>query len=108
MTLPRPLQSAAADGSTICMEKLDEVWPEGLARINNGLDARREPFTRDEIVQRAMIALGEGSAMARMPYHLINNNCEHFATFVRNGWGISEQVARATLSLRNELLTAFL
>ena len=46
-------------------------------------------FTRDEVVQRAQDRLRDGQ---NGKYHLINNNCEHFARDVANGTRVSTQV----------------
>lgn len=80
----------------VCCEKLTEVWSTGLIRINNGLDSEIPAFdSEEEIVERAF-AFVHGqlpeSVFARAGYNVMTNNCEHFATWVRNGWAISQQV----------------
>ncbi len=52
------------------------------------------PFPPDEVVSRALHAVGNPTGLQRLPYNLLTNNCEHFATHVRNGWGVSAQVRR--------------
>lgn len=47
----------------------------------------------DEIVDRALSYVGKGEG----EYHLIFNNCEHFATFCRTGEKRSKQIDKATL-----------
>ena len=83
----------------IISEPLNDVWPvNGRMRINNGLDTEMPPFeTETEIVDRAFAFLrGEGGREGLMlrAYNVASNNCEHFATWTRNGWATSEQVAR--------------
>ena len=63
-------------------------------RINNGLDSQMQPFSQDEIIRRATSAVyGHGfERHISRCYNLLTNNCEHFATWTRNGWAISHQV----------------
>ncbi len=65
------------------------------------------PFPADEVVSRALHAVGNPTGLQRLPYNLLTNNCEHFATHVRNGWGVSAQVRRnpTMFSLGIESLT---
>lgn len=56
-----------------------------LCRINNSLDAQRRPFPPSIIVERAIAKLGTGG------YHLVVNNCEHFAKWCRYALRESEQ-----------------
>ena len=99
----------------ICLEKLTDVWADGLARcaskfglgfdssakqtsyyrINNGLDSEIMPFEQDEVVERALDAVFRPNDNTFLRcYNSVTNNCEHFATYLRNGWGISRQVCQ--------------
>jgi len=55
--------------------------------VNNYLDKSHEPFSPDEIVQRA-----EAEVDTYYDYSLFTNNCEHFVTLMRYGISISNQV----------------
>ncbi len=70
------------------------MWVTGLARINNGFDREMPPLDPEEVVDRAMHSVGNPTGLQRLPYNVLTNNCEHFATYVRNGWGVSAQVGR--------------
>ena len=75
------------------MESLVQVWNKDLARINNTFDNKRRPFDQDEIMERLMSVVTQRTAsVAFRCYNVISNNCEHFATWARNGWGVSNQV----------------
>ena len=52
----------------------------GGARINNFKDREWPVLSSDEILQRATDALG-----TELDYHVLTNNCEHFATRCRYG-----------------------
>lgn len=66
---------------------------EPVSRINNGLDREVEPFDAKEIVERAFSAIFNRSCSRLLQcYNVLTNNCEHFATWARNGWAVSEQV----------------
>ena len=72
---------------------MTDVWPHGEARINNSFDKEARPYEAAEVVERAVEAAGQRQqGLARLPYNLLTNNCEHFATHIRNGWAFSEQV----------------
>jgi len=47
-----------------------------------------------EIVERVLAVVHGEDRQAYTPYNVVTNNCEHFATWARNGWSISGQVAR--------------
>jgi len=74
----------------VVREPLLDVWSGSRCRIDNSLDQRYPPFTKEEIKQRAL-DLAEGRE-DYPPYHLADNNCEHFASWVRNGFKFSKQV----------------
>ena len=50
-------------------------------------------FSPDQIIKRAMSRLGENK------YHLITNNCEHFASWCITGIAESQQVKKAVKTL---------
>ncbi len=72
------------------MDALLDVWESSQCRIDNSLDTRHAPFPKEEIKERAL-KLAEGME-DYPPYNLADNNCEHFASWVRNGVKISKQV----------------
>jgi hypothetical protein len=78
----------------VVMEFLWDVWDSSECSIDNSLDTDHEPFPRDVIKKRAM-DLAEGHK-AYPPYDLVDNNCEHFASWVRNGVKTSRQVETGT------------
>jgi hypothetical protein len=79
----------------VVMEALWGVWgSSSRCRIDNSLDTRCAPFPRNVIKKRAM-DLAEGRE-DYPPYHLADNNCEHFASWVRNGVKTSQQVDTGT------------
>ena len=88
----------SANGGDIVLEPLSDIWHGAECRINNALDRKIPPFeSEEEIVERAWAFLrGEGGREGTFlrAYNVVDNNCEHFATWVRNGWAISEQVTR--------------
>jgi hypothetical protein len=61
-------------------------WP---CRINNK-QKFKFPVQIDLIKQRIRVALESNGTQ---PYNVFANNCEHFATFIRFGFGFSEQVS---------------
>jgi len=58
-------------------------------RINNSLDTQRRPFPPIMISERSKLKMGTGG------YHLLNNNCEHFAKWCRYGIRESDQSLNA-------------
>ena len=76
----------------VVMEALLDVWESSQCRIDNSLDTRHAPFPKEEIKKRALdLAVGREDYP---PYNLADNNCEHFASWVRNGVKISKQVVK--------------
>jgi len=75
---------------------LQEVWATSLARVNNSLDRKVAPLPAHTVVQRAVGAAYGENGQAYSRYHLISNNCEHFACWARCGRVVSEQVGRRT------------
>ncbi|XP_072887665.1 lecithin retinol acyltransferase-like, partial [Hemitrygon akajei] len=59
----------------------DDRW-----RINNNSDRIWRPLPADEIAERAISKIG-----IRMPYKVLEANCEHFVNLVRYGINISYQ-----------------
>uniref|UniRef100_A0A914DU95 LRAT domain-containing protein n=1 Tax=Acrobeloides nanus TaxID=290746 RepID=A0A914DU95_9BILA len=58
--------------------QLKEVVNGSRCRINNRFDREKPPLTAKETLLRAKKRLGERK------YHVLNNNCEHFAKWCRN------------------------
>ncbi|KAF8381331.1 hypothetical protein PRIPAC_70473 [Pristionchus pacificus] len=75
------------------LETLERVANGCRCRKNNGRDRRDTPYAPDEIVAMAQSMIGEKK------YHIITNNCEHFAHFCRYGRKRSGQVTRAATTL---------
>ncbi len=72
-------------------ELLITVSDGGPCRINNLVKESRqrgqnEPFSGEEIIRRAEAKLGQ-----EIPYNVLNNNCEVFATECRYGRGFTCQ-----------------
>ena len=44
------------------------------------------------VVERLMNVLEGEDSMSFTPYNVMTNNCEHFASWARNGWVYSHQV----------------
>ena len=88
--------SSALSGNVSCdvrKQPLEEVANTDLFYVNNLLDNDNESaFPPEEISTRAHDAWKKGS----FKYHLISNNCEHFATNMRYGEPISRQVEGIT------------
>lgn len=64
-------------------------------------------FDSDVVVQRALYALSQG----RVRYSLFQNNCEHFATFIRKGIPFSEQAwmtRQSSKTSKSNLDTAYM
>ena len=54
-------------------------------------------YDRKQVLKRARSRLGEGG------YHLLNNNCEHFANWCRNGQQCSRQVHNVSKALGRQM-----
>ena len=48
------------------------------------------------VVERALCVVHGEDRQSYTPYNVLTNNCEHFASWCRNGWSVSGQVARRT------------
>ncbi|KAG7382852.1 retinoic acid receptor responder (tazarotene induced) 3 [Phytophthora pseudosyringae] len=70
------------------IQEMLEVGSSSPTCYTNTLDEYMglEPFSRDEIVERARGELGATG------YNLVMNNCEHFVTWVRYGRAVSPQI----------------
>ncbi|KAH7708930.1 Group XVI phospholipase A2 [Aphelenchoides avenae] len=80
----------SAKGKAVIREDTLEALAHGdMCAVDNSLDIYATPFSPTEIVQRAYSRLGEAS------YSLITNNCEHFASWCRNGIHYCHQVESA-------------
>jgi hypothetical protein len=70
-------------------------------RVNNleeyATRSRLTAFSNDRVVDRALKCLG-----ISITYHVLDNNCEHFATFCRYGFPLSMQVQRLLGRLRRD------
>ena len=69
----------------------------GLAEFLSGAEGEVVPCevaaTPDEVIERAQSRMGEAK------YHLVFNNCEHFAEWCKTGKAKSDQVLRAPIGL---------
>ena len=61
---------------------------------------RKKKRKPEEIVQEAYRHLGEGG------YHILNNNCEHFANYCVFGVKFSEQIDAAHAQIKDQLNTS--
>lgn len=61
------------------------------------IENSRMTFERNEVFERALSRVGEGG------YHLVNNNCEHFANWCRNGKQKSKQVHNVSKALGRQM-----
>lgn len=81
------LMSVAYNTALVRKEKLQDVVGTDKWNVNNILDERYEPFSPEEIVERAESMLDQ-----EQPYRVAQKNCEHFATNMRYGMPESRQV----------------
>ncbi|XP_016279092.1 uncharacterized protein LOC100013657 isoform X8 [Monodelphis domestica] len=63
-------------------------------QVNNKYDESDPPLPPSQIVHRALKLVGK-----MVPYNLLHNNCEHFATRIRSGVPRSDQIRNALLKL---------
>ncbi|MGB0563873.1 MAG: lecithin retinol acyltransferase family protein [Spirulinaceae cyanobacterium] len=92
------------DGTVIYYRKPGETVERTSLRVfSQGKRHRRKnrptPFAPDVIVQRAISRLGERK------YHLLSNNCEHFAHWCRTGASESYQIRTLLPWLANPSVT---
>jgi len=92
----RSISKGAYGIGDVCLEPLRDVWGRSLLRINNSLDNSNSPFPSRTVVERVMNVVTGGDRQAFTPYNVVTNNCEHFASWARNGWALSHQVKTAT------------
>ncbi|CAJ0579419.1 unnamed protein product, partial [Mesorhabditis spiculigera] len=83
----------AGDNIEVRCDKLMRVAGADLCRINNSMDNYVDPLPPTIAVSRALNQLGTGG------YHLVDNNCEHFAKSCRYGVKESSQVNKAVLAM---------
>merc|ERR1719167_1395353 len=83
----------------VCMEPLRTVWASSRVRINNSLDNSTPAYPSITVVKRAMDVVFGEDRQALTPYNVVTNNCEHFASWARNGWAFSNQVKTITSNL---------
>ncbi|XP_048884661.1 phospholipase A and acyltransferase 3-like [Brienomyrus brachyistius] len=82
--------SVLNDKGIVKMEKLSDVAGGNEYRINNRMDDKYEPKSGSNIVNDAQSLVGQ-----KVPYSVINSNCEHFATGMRYDKPESQQVRGA-------------
>ncbi|KAH7709901.1 Group XVI phospholipase A2, partial [Aphelenchoides avenae] len=76
----------SAKGKAVIREDtLEELANDDKCAVDNSLDSLCTPLSPAEILHRARSRLGEAS------YSLFENNCEHFASWCRNGIHFSHQ-----------------
>ncbi len=75
------------------MDLLEKVWEDSPCRVNNLLDEKHKPFDPPEIKKRALDMVEGRESWGT--YNLATNNCEHFASWLRNGVKSSNQVLDA-------------
>ncbi|CAL8316204.1 unnamed protein product [Arctogadus glacialis] len=85
---------AAAATAMVKYEELKAVVGDYKWVINNLMDGRHRPRDAEIIVAKARQLVG-----TQPQYHLISNNCEHFATLMRYGISRSRQVVIAAAVL---------
>jgi hypothetical protein len=88
---------ALIDGVGVCRQRLDD-FAAGftLRRVR----AERLGIARERAHRRARAALGGGR------YHLVRNNCEHFARWCATGQDVSLQVAGVAAAMATGLAVA--
>jgi len=95
----RSLNKGAHGIGDVVVEPLRDVWGRSKARVNNSMDNMAEPFYSSQIVERVLGVVHGEDRQAYTAYNVVTNNCEHFATWARNGWSISGQVSRKSEQL---------
>ncbi|KAH7708931.1 Group XVI phospholipase A2 [Aphelenchoides avenae] len=79
-------RQSATGKAVIREDKLEDAANGDKCAVDNSLDSRCKPLSPDEIVKRARSRLGEATYCVR------KNNCEHLASWCRNGIHYSHQV----------------
>lgn len=74
----------------------DVVKPESTINIESGTWNGIQPLPMETIIMRALFGVMVGT----QNYHLLENNCEHFARWCRYGVKISKQAEDLEMSLR--------
>ena len=83
-----PLYSKVPIVEKVTMEEFQKGGELEIVRYSKN----SEPFSSDETIARAEKKQGEGK------YNLINNNCEHFASWCKNGKARSSQVTKLAIA----------
>ncbi len=73
------------------VESLESVWLDSKCRIDNSLDARHPPQRKGEEIKELALKYAKREKDFEH-YDLAENNCEPFASWVRNGKMCSQQV----------------
>lgn len=86
--------SGLSTQAVVKKESLTQVAGKNEYRVNSKYDQKFPPRAPSDIVARAEALVGQV-----MPYVLSEKNCEHFATQMRYGVAVSEQVEEMAKSL---------
>mmetsp|Transcript_220 Transcript_220/g.718 ORF Transcript_220/g.718 Transcript_220/m.718 type:complete len:215 (+) Transcript_220:610-1254(+) len=81
-----PDQELSMRDARVCVTPLHHVPNWKKLNVCNKWDKHYSPFSEEQITVRAVSRLGEKG------YHVFLNNCEHFVTWARHGFRISDQV----------------
>ncbi|XP_060938177.1 phospholipase A and acyltransferase 4-like [Limanda limanda] len=81
------LSASLSSTGKVLREKLTDVVGNDRYKVNNHLDKRRKARDPSIIVKEACAMVGH-----ELKYSIATFNCEHFATKMRYGVGVSQQV----------------
>lgn len=70
-------------------DSLQEVAGNSRCWVDNKLDSSHTPQSEEKMKANIAILLAPGGCQT---YHLLKNNCEHVASFIRYGVPVSPQV----------------
>ncbi|KAK5900355.1 hypothetical protein CgunFtcFv8_025318 [Champsocephalus gunnari] len=87
------MSSVPNNKALVTKRELRDVVGTDEWKINNILDGKHEPHSKEDIVRDARAMVGEA------PYDIFFGNCEHFATFIRYGKPESRQVGSESFFL---------
>uniref|UniRef100_A0A8C5R5R8 LRAT domain-containing protein n=1 Tax=Leptobrachium leishanense TaxID=445787 RepID=A0A8C5R5R8_9ANUR len=82
--------SAFGGTAVVRKDRLENVANGCSYRVNNKYDQKMIPYPPEEVIKAALDLVGQ-----TMNYSVTSANCEHFATELRYGRCISEQVVQA-------------